>query len=726
MKIFFLFLLVTLSLLSKQVFAQTKTIDSLKTLLSIEKVDTSKVNLMNNIGIELKNNREYEAANKFSVQAKILAEKAGFKKGIGNSLNNIGNIYSSQGNYPEALKNHMAALKIREEARDKMGIAASLNNIGNIYYRQGNYPETLKNHLASLKIKEEIGDKKGIAASLNNIGNVYQSQGNSPEALKNYLASLKIKKESGDKYGIANSLNNIGNIYKYQGNYPEALKNHLASLKIAEEIGNKSGIGYSLNNIGSVYFEQGNYPEALKNFLASLRISEEIGDQLGIARYLKNIGVIFTATGKPTEAEKWFKRGLQLAKEIGSLEIIEQSYDGLASSDSALGNYKSAYENYKMYILYRDSLINEESSKKMVQQQMQYEFDKKEALTKAEQDKKDAIATEEKEKQSLMLSSVIAGLLLVVSFSGFIYNRFRVTKKQKNIIEKQKEEVDKQRELAESRKFIAEEQKHIIEEKQKEILDSIHYAKRIQHAMLTSESYFDEYLKAEYFIFYQPKDIVSGDFYWAVSHHNKFYIATADCTGHGVPGAFMSLLNISFLNENVIERGIEDPALILNEQRKEIIKALNPKGNASPDEALAGDMVQDGMDCVLTTFDIKNNRLQFAAANNPLWLIRDSELIEFKPDKMPVGKYDEKANDFTSQSVELKKGDIIYTFTDGYADQFGGDKGKKFKYSKLKELLLSIHSEAMMDQKKILAETFETWKGNLEQIDDVLVIGVRV
>jgi len=688
MRVFLLFLLVTLGLLCNNVFAQNPTIDSLKTLLALEKVDTSKVNLMNKIGIELKSTGEYEDALKIAEQAKILAEKTGFKKGIANSLNNIGVIYFEQGNYPEALKNHFAGLKIREEIGDKKGIATSLNNIGNVYNYQGNYLEALQNHLASLKIKEEIGDKKGISKSLNN----------------------------------------IGIIYEIQGNYSEALKKHLASLKINEEIGDKRGIAMSLNNIGNVYYNQGNYPEVLENYLASLKIMEEIGDQFGIAISLNNIGKTYIATGKTTEGKEFLKRSLQLSKEIRVLENIKNSYGNLALADSALGNYKSAYENYKMYILYRDSLINEENSKKTVQQQMQFEFDKKEALTKADQEKKDAIATEEKEKQSLMLSSVMAGLILVVSFSGFIYNRFRVTKKQKNIIEKQKEEVDKQRELAESRKLIAEEQKHIIEEKQKEILDSIHYAKRIQHAMLTSESYFDEYLKAEYFIFYQPKDIVSGDFYWAVSHHNKFYIVTADCTGHGVPGAFMSLLNISFLNENVIERGIEDPALILNEQRKEIIKALNPKGLSAEAEAKAETSVgvNDGMDCVLTTFDIENNRLQFAAANNPLWLIRENQLIEFKPDKMPVGKYDEKANDFNSQSIELKKGDIIYTFTDGYADQFGGEKGKKFKYSKLKELLLSINHKTMSEQKEILNETFETWKGNLEQIDDVCVIGVRV
>ena len=313
---------------------------------------------------------------------------------------------------------------------------------------------------------------------------------------------------------------------------------------------------------------------------------------------------------------------------------------------------------------------------------------------------------EQRKQQTLLY----VGIGLIAIFSGFMYNRFRVTRKQKGIIELQKVEVER-------RSKIVEEQKFVIEEKQKEILDSIHYAKRIQQAMLTSEGYFDEYLKAEYFIYYQPKDIVSGDFYWATFQHNQFYIATADCTGHGVPGAFMSLLNINFLNENVIERGIQNPAKILNEQRKEIIKALNPKGNENS---------RDGMDCVLCAFDLENHILNFSSANNPVWIIRDNRIIEYKGDKMPVGKYDDNAKDFTSQSIEIQKGDIVYTFTDGYADQFGGEKGKKFKYKQLQAILLANNQMTMAEQQKLLSNTMREWMGNNEQLDDILVIGVKI
>ena len=228
----------------------------------------------------------------------------------------------------------------------------------------------------------------------------------------------------------------------------------------------------------------------------------------------------------------------------------------------------------------------------------------------------------------------------------------------------------------------------------------------------------------KFFILYKPKDIVSGDFYFALAHktatskNELFYICAADCTGHGVPGAFMSMLGVSSLNEAILEKNISQPNEILNDIRSTIITSLNPEG--SDEEA------KDGMDCVLCAYDFENDLMHFAAANNPLWIIRKGELIEYKPDKMPVGKYGEEIKHFSVQTLNLQEGDVVYIFTDGYADQFGGPKGKKFKYSQFKQLLLSIQNKTMNEQHDILAKTMADWKGSLEQIDDILVIGVRV
>lgn len=221
----------------------------------------------------------------------------------------------------------------------------------------------------------------------------------------------------------------------------------------------------------------------------------------------------------------------------------------------------------------------------------------------------------------------------------------------------------------------------------------------------------------EHFVLFKPKDVVSGDFYWATATPEGFVFMTADCTGHGVPGAFMSLLNISKLSQAINENKITRPDLILNNIRTEIIKALNAEGSEES---------KDGMDAVLCKLDIKNLKLQYAAANNAFYIIRNKELLICKADKMPVGKGHDDSISFAFNEIALEKGDVIYTFTDGYADQFGGPKGKKFKYKQLEDIFMSICTLPMKDQSSILNQKFEDWKGSLDQVDDVLIIGIKI
>ena len=277
---------------------------------------------------------------------------------------------------------------------------------------------------------------------------------------------------------------------------------------------------------------------------------------------------------------------------------------------------------------------------------------------------------------------------------------------------------NKKKTLIENQKLLMDAQKNHLEQKNKDITDSINYAKRIQRALLASDTLLNKNLP-EYFVYYKPKDIVSGDFYWANFVNGKFLIITADCTGHGVPGAFMSLLNISLLNEITLLKKIIQPDLILNHIREQIITTLNPEGIEQEG--------RDGMDCILCAFDFNNNKLEFSAANNPLWIFRKQNLKieEFKADKQPVG-FHGIYKPFTLQSIELNKGDIVYCFTDGFADQFGGPKGKKFRYKQLETILQTNSHLPMSEQKNILDKTFNEWKGDLEQVDDVLIIGIRI
>lgn len=302
--------------------------------------------------------------------------------------------------------------------------------------------------------------------------------------------------------------------------------------------------------------------------------------------------------------------------------------------------------------------------------------------------------------------------LTVAIFCVFlIRTRYRLTYK----------EIRSRMELALSKQMIEKEHNIVLEQK-KEILDSINYAKRIQNAMLASEHLFQEYLK-DYFLLFKPKDIVSGDFYWASPIENgEFILVTADSTGHGVPGAMMSMLNISCLNEAITERKLFGPAAILDHAREKIISSLADDGSEEGGK--------DGMDCSVIAFDFKSRKMKVASANNPVWIVRSNEgvneIIELKGDKMPVGKYSGESKPFKEVEFELKKGDMVYTLTDGYPDQFGGNRQKKFTYKKLRELLVSLHSVSNSEKKAQLNATFEKWKGEQSQVDDVLVMGINI
>lgn len=300
---------------------------------------------------------------------------------------------------------------------------------------------------------------------------------------------------------------------------------------------------------------------------------------------------------------------------------------------------------------------------------------------------------------------IIIGLgIIVLLVLLFAVRSNYLRKKANKLLEKQKDEIA--------------EQKHLVDEKQKEIVDSINYAKRIQTALIANDRLLNTHLP-EHFVMYKPKDIVAGDFYWATPVKDGFLYITADCTGHGVPGAFMSLLNISKLSETINQRGITRPDAVLNDVRRKIIQALNPEGVLEESK--------DGMDAILCNLDTKGLKLHYAAANNSFCIVRNNDILVCKADKMPVGKYhDDNAALFTCHEIDLQRGDMIYTYTDGFEDQFGGERGKKFKQQQLKELMLRVAKQSMFEQKLAFEQAFQNWKGDLEQVDDVLLIGVRV
>lgn len=416
--------------------AQQIKIDSLTTILRKQSSsDTLTVNRMNELSRTLAQERQFELAKSYAEKAKIMSKKLEFKKGEANAYHILGTIYERQEIDLEAIKNFSASLKIFEEIGEKRKVAFSYYYIGNLYDYQGNYPEALKNFFEGLKIFEKIENKEGMGLCHSGIGITYLNQSKYPEALKNYATALKIWEEIGDKKGISECYNNIGLVYEYQKKYPEALKNYFASLKIKKELGSERGIAGVYHNIGAVYQRQGKYTEALENFFASLKILEKLEEKWGIAMTYNNIGLAEHQLNRPVAAKKYYEKALLLAKELGRKELIRNIYNNFRQVDFDLGNYKDAYENYEQYIVYRDSLINEENEKKSLETSMGYEYEKKSAVTKAELKTK-----------SFQRNMAFVGLGLMIIITIFVIYFFRLRSKklkvEKQNLELQRREVE--------------------------------------------------------------------------------------------------------------------------------------------------------------------------------------------------------------------------------------------------------------------------------------------
>ena len=597
------------------------------------------------------------------------------------------------------------AEKISERLNYLFGKSESYAWLGYLNQGKGNIELSLEYSNKSLKNFQEIGDKKAIGTALGNIGFIYKEQEMLKEALDYYNRSIALYEEISYQNGLASAFGNIGDIHEKQGKTKEALDYHNRSLRIGEEIGDKKGIASSLNRIGIIYYNQGKIKEALDYYNNSLSIQVQIGDKKGIAISLNNIGIIYNDKGELTEALEYGQKSLTISQEIGFPDNISQASRLLSEVYQKQDKGMKALEMYKLYIQMHDSIYNQEIQKTAAQQQARYEYKNQKTIDDAAYDILLAVEQEEKEKQQILAGAISIGLGLVVIFLLFVFNRLIITRKQKGVIEQQKAEVEQQKEVLE----LAHDE---LEEKNQEIMDSIVYAKRIQSAILPPLKLVKKYLQ-ESFILYKPKDVVAGDFYWMENKDGKVLFAAADCTGHGVPGAMVSVVCNNGLNRSVREHGLTIPGEILDKTREIVVNEFEK----------SEEDVKDGMDIALCS--IEGMKLQYAGAYNPLWIIRNGEVLETKANKQPIGQF-EKPEPYTTHNFDLEKGDAIYIFSDGYIDQFGGEKEKKFKAKAFRELLLSIQDKAMEEQKKSIDEAFETWKGDLEQIDDVCVIGVRI
>lgn len=744
-------------------FSQNIEIDSLVNYLNTAKEDTNKVKCLHSLFFRYEYN-DVPLAEEYINEALTLSKKIDFQRGEAFSYVCLGYLSEDQGKFNEALEWFHTSLKVYKKIDNKKGISRGLRNISSVYMSRGQYAKGLDYSLQALKISEELADRKLIALDYTNIGGIYHGMEDYPKALTYFLKALKMSEETGEKGNVANDLCNIGVAYKEMGDYSKALEYYSKSLEVAKEFNKTKSILAAYSNIGGVYDEQKEYKKALEYYQKAQNIAEEVGDISILSIVLANIGSTNIYLKNYNEAEAVLIKALALTNQTGAISTKKMVHEFLSDLYEETNDFKKAHYHYKEYSNLKDTIFNMEKFEDMTRNELTYEFDKKEAILKAEQEKEAAIAFADKRRQKLFIWLLLSIVIAITIIALVVFRTLKLTRHQKSIIENQKE---------------------IVEEKNKEILDSINYAKRIQSAILPSNKVVKEYLK-DSFIIYKPKDIVAGDFYWMesvslrhsglapeslknksaviqneiagqASNNDIILFAAADCTGHGVPGAMVSVICNNGLNRSVREYGITDPGKILDKTREIVIQEFEK----------SEDDVKDGMDIALCSLKFEVEKLQntknktvatlqYAGANNPLWIVRpvrhcgieepvlneieveyqdkqvagqasnnDYELIEIKADKQPIGKYAEP-EPYITHTIELEKGDTIYIFSDGYADQFGGEKGKKFKASNFKKLILSIQNQSLEQQKETINNTFEDWKGGLEQLDDVCVIGVRL
>jgi serine phosphatase RsbU (regulator of sigma subunit) len=642
------------------------------------------------------------------------------------SLNNKGFFFTERGIAYKAVLYFNKSLAIQRAIRDLEGEAYSLSNLGAIYDSKGEIDKALEYYFAAVKIRENINSKQSLAQSYNNIAILYNNQNDLANALKYHFHSLKIRLELKDLRGIALAYNNIGSTYtnlvetsfKGKKKIPDSLVSKPyayfnKSLGSYTLINDEHGIAHSMFNLADLYVLQADcYYEkntvtydtllinAEKLFLKCFEIYTRNNEKEWLANTHNGLADVYWRQGKNNKAKTSAEQAMVYASELGYPGTIQKCAQILRQIYQSEKNFEKALAMSDMYFSMRDSVLNDKNQKETLSKYFLYQSEKQEILTKINQEKMQLTFASKTKQQNLIIYFVVFVLIVLTIFGLFMVNRFKVTQKQNLIIQQQK---------------------LVVEASRTEIVDSINYARRIQYALLANNELLDTYIK-DRFIYFKPKDIVSGDFYWATEHNGKFYFAVCDCTGHGVPGAFMSLLIIGFMSEAIKEKNIEEPCEIFDYVRTRLI------------DSISKDSQQDGMDGILICFDTKSaeqgvKKISYSAANNTPVVCKKNgdtfDLLELPKDKMPVGK-GEAFRKFKPYSIELNQGDTLYLFSDGYADQFGGPKGKKFKYKILNELLLSNAALPLNAQAENLLNEFESWKGNLEQVDDVCVVGIQV
>lgn len=567
----------------------------------------------------------------------------------------------------------------------------------------GDYPAALKASLAGLEIYQALKDSIGEGYSYNDIGVLYYYQDNDSLARIYYQRSFDIFEALEDTSGMALYYNNVANIMSDNGNHREAIEWYEKGLEFDIFMGDVDGQSITLSNIGETYTVLEDYVEAEKTLLASLRLAEESENYWTMSNPLRGLGDLYRRQGRLDKAIEMLERSVEIARDINALAELAEAHELLYEFHKEQGNFAAAMANLEAYKEASDSLYNRDKAQKMNEMEIIFRTkDNARQLALAEQLHEQEIAYQNKKSLWLWIGLGIFLILIIIISRSFLKSR-----KDARTLEEQKVTI-------EHKNVAVQQALDQIEEKNKAIVDSIRYAQSLQETILPTKGMIDAHFSGSS-IFYLPKSIVAGDFYWLEEVDNHIFFAVADCTGHGVPGAMVSVVCSNALNKAVIELALRDPAEILQKTSEMVEEQFNKSDRE----------VKDGMDISFCAFNKETNELQWAGANNPLLVIRNGELTEYKGDRRPVG-WSRKPKPFNSHSIPIQSGDLLYMYTDGFPDQFGGEKGKKYRSGNFKKLLLRLSGQPLNAHADGLQTELETWRGDLEQIDDICVVGLQV
>lgn len=637
-------------------------INRLKKEIANTKDDSTKVKRLVNLSNNLSSS-EFKNAIKYANEALELSIKINYVKGKPKAYNSLADAYWFHSDYEKAQQYYFKAYRINDSINDRKEVAFSLYNIGWILCIQQHNYESDKYLYESLNIYESLKDTNGLLLIYNAVASYYVDRLRNDVNAEKYFDSAIVYFNKGIECArLSKSYDDLGKIY---------------------------------GNLGDLFYQKADYNSAIFYNTKSLEIHQKTQDSSSMIISLLNMGLCEMETNKINEAIEKFNivTAFNTRHEIKDVQVL--AFNALAKSYYKLGKYKQGFDYYERFVDLKEKLDKEAYSTNISNLQSTYSLEKSEA--NVEQLKQaNEIQELKNKKNTYFIFGLIVVAFIVILVAGLLFKQ------------------NKQKQLS---NIQLKEQNHIIAEKKQEIDNSIQYAKGIQLAILPDVSELTNHFR-ESFVYYKPKDVVSGDFYWFGKVQDGFYCIAADCTGHGVPGALMSIIGIDKIVQAIFEKKLSNPGKILSYLNQQIKKVLKQHSDASKQ--------MDGMDIALLKFNNTMTELEFSGANRPLLLIRDKTLIEYKADKTAIAGFTSDDQEFSTTKISLEKNDSIFIFTDGYADQFGGDTGKKFMSKKLKDLLVSVSNLDCAEQRQKIDTAFNDWKKSYEQVDDVLVIGIKI